>query len=201
MRSPSVVVVVSASVAFLACSSSQQTGSARTSSAQLTAAGSPDLRTVDNAGFVGPAGNTRSVSQGAGPTTVGRGEMVPPPRRENPAGGEAAAEGTPGGPPVTPITTSPSDPAEAIARAARAYCDRETFCEHVGPNRAYGSGDSCVADTRERLQRSAQVRACPDTISGERLGACLTAIRATPCAPRGQAAPPPPECSPSALCA
>lgn len=44
-------------------------------------AGSPDLRTVDNAGYVDPGGRTRQVSAGC-PSTVGREEgNVPPPHQ------------------------------------------------------------------------------------------------------------------------
>ena len=175
------------------CSSSQQTPRARTTSAQITAAGSPDLRTVDNTGFVGPAGQTRSVSAGTGGTQIGRSEGVPPPQRELPGGGETAGAGA--------VTADTSVAAEPVARAARALCDRETFCGRVGEGQAHGSADSCMAATRERVARRGTAGTCGNAIRNDRLATCLAAIRSASCE-RRDAPPmqPPRACTAEALC-
>lgn len=176
-----------------ACSSSQQTPRARATSAQITSAGSPDLRTVDNTGFVGPAGQTRSVSAGTGASQIGRSEGVPPPQREIPGGGETSGSG------AVPGDTSVA--VEPVARAARALCDRETFCGRVGEGQTFGSADSCMAAMRERVARRGTAEACGNAIRSDRLATCLAAIRAAACEPRN--APPmqaPPACTAEALC-
>ncbi|MEI9885753.1 MAG: DUF6184 family natural product biosynthesis lipoprotein [Rhizomicrobium sp.] len=182
-----------------ACSSSQPTPRAQATSAQIAAAGSPDLRTVDNTGFVGPAGQTHSVSEGVGPVEIGRTEAVPPPRRENPAGGEVTAERPQ---PVAPGTlpSVPADMADAMERAARALCDRESFCGGVGPGHKYGSADACLSDKRERIARAAPTRACGNAIPSDRLAACLTAIRQASCDARNAPLQPPRACTSEALC-
>jgi uncharacterized protein DUF6184 len=180
-------------LALSACSSSQQTPRARTTSAQINSAGSPDRRTTDNTGFVGPSGQTGSVSAGTGAAQIGRSEGVPPPQREVPAGGEAAPSGS--------VSGSPAPAGEPVARAVRALCDRESFCGRVGQGKAYGSADSCMADKRERIERLGPAKACGDTIRNDRLATCLAAIRNASCeqgdAPAVQ---PPSACTTEALC-
>jgi hypothetical protein len=87
-----------------------------------------------------------------------------------------------------------------MSRAARALCDRESFCGRVGPGQAYGSADACMSDKRERITRLAPAKACGDTIGGDRVAACLTAIRAASCEPRDAPMQPPPSCTAQALC-
>lgn len=181
---------------FFACSSSR-TSSTRPSSAQIASAGSPSLRTLDNTGYVDPGGRTRQASQGVGPTPVGREDMVAPTQPERPSGppGPAAEGVVPG--PAGPATPAPAETSEFKERAARALCDREVYCGRLGEGKAFPTADACMVEKRERVRRALGEDACRE-IRGDRVSACLAAIRGASCGP-GPVAPPA-ECAIQALC-
>jgi hypothetical protein len=181
-------------VQALACAGTRKASGSPTAGAQLTA-GSPDLRTTDNTGYVDPAGRTRQVSQGTGPAPVGTGSGTPPPNRETPSGGDDEPASTPAGAPMA----GPIDRSELITRASRALCDRESFCERVGPGKAFESADACVSEKRERVSSAAAAASCSE-IPGDHVAACLTAIRKDPCGEPGVRLPPPPACTARGLC-
>lgn len=184
-------------VAMVGCSASGRPSGTQPTSAELTAAGSPELRTVDNAGYVDPGGRTRQVSAGTGPSPVDRGGNGTAPRqRERPSTGESAAPAPrPSGP-----SPAPADASELIERAARALCDRETYCGQIGAGRAFESADACIAEKRDRVHRALDEAACTDEIRGDRVAACLSAIRKAACGPPGVTLQPPAACTAHALC-
>lgn len=195
-RAAIVAGAVSAAIfVALSCSGSRRASTTRPSSAQMSAAGSPSLRTVDNAGYADPAGRTRQVSQGAAPSPVGRGEGVAPLERERPAGDGTLAPG----PSASAPTPASDDPTELVARASRALCDREVVCGRVGPGKAFESADACTAAKRERVRAVIDEASCRE-IRGDRVAACLTAIRGAPCGPASSVLAPPAECTKAALC-
>ena len=177
----------------LACGGSQSKGTTQTTSARSLAAGSPNTRTVDNAGYVDPGGRTRQVSAGAAPAPVGRGAAVAPTRPESPGGvGVAPSESR-------RLTPPPADATEFNERAARALCDRETFCDRIGASKRFESEGACMADKRDRV-RSALGEAACDEIRGDRVASCLTAIRGAACGEPRDRQDPPVECGRTALC-
>ncbi len=185
----------------LACTSCHPatTASTTTTSAQHYAAGSPDARIVDNAGFVDPGGRTRSVTT-HGAVVTSPANAVSPTRREDPIAPTAdASNSAPIGPP-TAAPNSPSDPVELTQRAARALCDREAYCDRVGDDKTYKSSDACFAEKRDRVGRLVSESRCRE-IRGERVAACLTAIRGAECGPTSAPLAPPAECTAHALCA
>lgn len=166
-------------------------------SAQLIASGSPELRTVDNTGYVDPGGRTREVNAG-GTSTVGAGNgMVPPPHRESPSGsGSTESQRQPSTPGVAP---APSDPVELPDRAARALCDRERYCGRIGAGKAFESEDACMAAKRERVHRTIDDASCRE-IRGDRIAQCLTAIRGAACGPTEAPLQAPRACTADVLC-
>lgn len=180
-------------VAALACSGSRRASSTRPSSAQMQAAGSPSLRTVDNAGYVDPGGRTSQVSAGVAPAQVGRGNGVAPTERERPSGGP----GTPPAPPSSAPVPAAADTTDFTERAARALCDRETYCGRIGAGKAFESADACMAEKRRRVHRALDEASCEE-IRGDRVAACLTAIRGAACGPPEVPLQPPAACN--ALC-
>jgi predicted Na+-dependent transporter len=175
------------------------TSSTHTSSAEVTAAGSPQLRTVDNTGFVDPGGRTRQVSQGVGPAPVGHGADVLPPNREQIAGGA-------GGVTLTPRAATPAAPRPApievgdlTQRAARALCDRESACGRIGASGTFESADACMANERRRVRDILGSRSCKEIVGDVAVG-CLEAIRERNCSAATAIVGAPPECSPETLC-
>ena len=45
-------------------------------------------------------------------------------------------------------------------RAARALCDRETYCGRIGAGKAFESADACMASKRERVGRAVSEASC-----------------------------------------
>jgi hypothetical protein len=176
----------------VACSGSRAPR-AQPTSAQIAAAGSPELRTVDNAGYVDPGGRTRQVTAGTGPSVVGRGEGVAPLQPER-----ASGSATPAPPPPVPIP-APADETDFNERAARALCDRELACDRLGAGKAFESADACVAEKRVRVRRARGEASC-DEIRGDRVAACLVAIRALACGAPDARLEPPAECREHAVC-
>jgi hypothetical protein len=177
---------------LLACASHPAT--TQTTSAEQYAAGSTDLRTVDNAGYVDPGGRTTQVSTG-GTTVTGRGVVnTPPARREYPSeSAESTTTAGTGGP------SAPADPIELRDRASRALCDRESYCDRVGPGKPFESPAACISAKRERVRAVMDQAACGE-IRGDRVAQCLTAIRGAACGPSEEAIPPPKECTADVLC-
>ena len=188
------VAAVVIAVAF-ACTGSRRVTTARPSSAQLTAAGSPSLRTVDNAGWVDPGGRTRQMSQGAAPSPVGTGDPVAPTEHERPTGPPVPAPA----PSAAAPTPASDDVTELVARASRALCDREIACGRIGPGKAYESEEACTAAKRERVRSVLDAASCTE-IRGDHVSACLTAIRRAPCGPPSSVLAPPSACTDAALC-
>jgi len=176
------------------------TASSTTTSAQHYAAGSPEARTVDNAGFVDPGGRTRQVTTG-GAVVPSPANAVSPPRREDPiAPVDGDSKSAPVIGPPTAAPSSPSDPIELTQRAARALCDREAYCNRVGDDKTYKSADACLTEKRDRVGRLVTESGCRE-IRGDRVAACLTAIRGSECGPSNAPLAPPAECAAHALCA
>jgi hypothetical protein len=183
------------------------------SSAQLYAAGSPSLRTVDNAGYVGPAGLAQpySVSAGMQPYYYWSGDGVRPPAREySYLGGSMRERASPGETRkerTSETATSPAkarslasvDPSELAARVARALCDRETYCDRIGADRAFESADACIAVQRERVGRFLGAPPCRE-FPGERVSSCLKTIRLGSCAPPQDPAQTESACAAAVLC-
>jgi hypothetical protein len=188
------VALVAITVVIGSCASSGAVSRTQLSSAEIIAAGSPELRTLDNTGFVYPNGATTEVSQGIGPAVVGRGAyLTPPPTgREYPllvplplplvSGGRA-------GPP-----SSGSDGYEAAERVARALCDHQAYCERNSPSGTFESADACSTEERARLGRVVAKTGCETTIRGDLLAECLRAIRAAQCIAGEDARSMPPPC-------
>jgi hypothetical protein len=195
----STTIVLYASLAvcgLVGCASSRQP-----SSAQLTSAGSPELRTVDNAGYVDPGGRTRQVSAGSAPAPVGRGNGIAPTLPESATQSSGATEESSAGLPerASPIA-APADSSELHERASRALCDREVYCERLGAGRPYESQDACMTDKRVRVRRALDRAPCTE-FRGDRVTACLGAIRAAPCGRPDEPIPPPSSCTKDVLCA
>lgn len=182
----------------LPCAGCPSTSSTRTTSAQKLAAGSRDSRTIDNAGYVDPGGRTGEVSTGR-TATVGaaRGDGVPPPRREQPTG-SATPQGDSEAAP-TGLVSASGDPTEFTARAARALCDRETYCGRIGVGKAFESDDACMVGKRERVGRAISDASCRE-LRGEAIAKCLSAIRGAACGAAAAPLQPPPACAAPALC-
>jgi hypothetical protein len=195
------LVVLTALASVAACAGTRGASTpAQTSSAQVTASGSPELRTVDNSGFVDPGGGTRQVNQGGGPAPVGRGAEVPPPNRERISGGPSGSEGARPGPPAPAATRpAPIDATTLAERAAQALCDRETSCDRVGPGKPYESVDACTSSERGRAREILGSRPCRE-IAGDHAARCLSAIRARSCSAATAIVGALPECSPETLC-
>jgi hypothetical protein len=145
-------------------------------SAQLMAAGAPELRTLDNTGFVYPSGATTEVSQGIAPAVVGRGGYMTVPPAGHPVGL----------PPLSrpPPSRSPSvgeDAAESVGRVASALCDHQTVCERIRPGGAFESPDACATEQRARLGEVVAKASCEATVSADLLAECLRVIRAASC--------------------
>jgi hypothetical protein len=162
------------------CASSGTVSHTQLSSAEIIAAGSPELRTLDNTGFVYPGGATTEVSQGLGPAVVGRGEYLAPP----PTGREypllvpvpfPQVSGERAGPPA-----SGSDRYEAVGRVARALCDQQAYCERIGPSGTFESADACSTEERARIVGVIAKTGC-ETARADLLAACLREIRAARC--------------------
>lgn len=221
-RKSACVVLVAALVgtcAFAtACGRGAQGRDVQTS---LTSANAPppastavSSRTIDNAGFVDNGGRTSD--------STGRSEMSG--MRATEAGSDRPT-GTPGSgfPLRIPSRTARTDigegagaatsetgasassaggpPSEAVARLARARCDRETSCSRVGPGRAWATQDSCVAKQREGVGPAVSAMSCPRGIDNVQLGTCLNALRGQACTDRRGDLGVLPDCVTSALCA
>jgi hypothetical protein len=182
----------------LVCTGCQSTSTTRTTSAQTYASGSPDLRTVDNAGYVDPGGRTGQVSAGGASTTGRGGNGVPPPHREYPteSGTAESVESATGGAPTVRAAAS-ADPTEFTERAARALCDRETYCGRIGKGKTFESADACMVGKRERVRGALREASCSQ-LRGEGVAQCLTAIRGASCGL--VETQPPPACAAQALC-
>lgn len=159
----------------------------------MGAAGSPELRTVDNAGYVDPGGRTRQVSQGSAAAPVGRGDGVAPTEHEQASGRPAPL------PAPTVPTPAASATSELTERAARALCDRESYCGRVGAAKPFESADACMAAKRVRVHQALGDASC-DEIRGDRFSACLSALRLTECGPSQKTLQTPAECTARALC-
>jgi hypothetical protein len=120
------------------------------------------------------------------------------------SGAVASGEGAGAASSVRGTSTIPSTGgpvSEAVARLARARCDRETSCNRIGRGRAWASEDACVAHERERLAPAATALGCPRGVDGVQLGICLNTIRGQACDDRRGDLAVLPECAESALCA
>ena len=200
-----------------ACDRGEQ-GRARTA---LTSASTPPpastvatSRTVDNAGFVDNGGRTsdmtgRSEMSGMRATEAGSerptgspgsGQPLPFSRKAARADigeGAGASLSEPG----TSVPSAGAPASEAVARLARARCDRETSCNRVGPGRAWGTQDQCVAHQRERVGVGVSALSCPHGVDNVQLGTCLNALRLQACNDRRGDLEVLPECLANALCA
>ena len=155
------------------CASSPAVGTTRVTAAPM-GAGSPQLRTVDNAGFVYPGGQTAEVGQGVSPAVIGRGGyLTPPPATEVPPAGPAPAMSGRG----MALPTG-ADRHQSIARVASAICDHERTCGRIGSD---DSNDACANEQRARLGDRFASSECGEDVRGDRLAACLRAIRAAGC--------------------
>jgi hypothetical protein len=90
---------------------------------------------------------------------------------------------------------------EALARFARARCDRETACDRVGEGRPFKTQDSCVNVQRDRVRADVEALACPRGLDILQLGTCLNGIRLQACDDRRVDVEALPDCAASALCA
>jgi hypothetical protein len=180
------------------------------------AATTTSSRTIDNTGFVDNGGRTsdmRARSEASGmrateagsdrPTgTPGSGTPIPvgEPRSETNVGeGRGAASSVRGTSGQPHPSGGPS--VEALARFARARCDRETACNRVGEGRPFKSQDSCVAEQRDRVRADVDALGCPRGIDILQLGTCVNAIRLQGCDDRRVDVDALPDCASSALCA
>jgi len=172
-------------------------------------------RTIDNAGFVDNGGRTSDMTSrsemsgmrateagGERPTgTPGSGTPWPfqsnagPPTIGEGAGAASSERGT------NAVPSAGGPLSEAVARLARARCDRETTCSRVGRGRAWATQDSCVAHQRESVGADVSALACPRGVDNVQLGTCLNALRAQACDDRRGDLAVLPECGASALCA
>jgi hypothetical protein len=188
----------------LACSSRRPASATHTPSDQKGGPGSPELRTVDNAGFVDPAGRTHEVGAGTyGGAPSDFREGVPPPQREQPTTTTTTSKGKSDGGSAAPTAITPapapSDPTDFNGRAARALCDRETYCGRIGAGKSFESAEACLADKRERVRAAVRAAPCRE-IRGDRISSCLTAIRAVACGLPTDSVQPPPACTAPVLC-
>jgi hypothetical protein len=160
-----------------ACGAGSQTSSTHTT------AGSPELRTVDNTGFVDSGGRTRQVSQGVGPSTLGHATAVQPPYREPTETSETEN-----------VKPPPVDVATMIDRLGFALCDRASAC-----GKPYESADACMMNERKRVRELVEGRPCGE-IPGERVVKCSAAIREASCSASVAIVGIPPACSAETLC-
>ena len=86
------------------------------------------------------------------------------------------------------------EPSELTGRVARALCDRETYCDRIGADKAFESADACMAAQRESVRNTLSETPCRE-FPGDRVSSCLTRIRQGSCEPRTETA-----CTTSALC-
>jgi hypothetical protein len=183
-------LLLATAVLIGSCASSGAAWTTQLSSAEIIAAGSPELRTLDNTGFVYPGGATTEVSQGLGPAVVGRGAYLTAPPTGNlypllvpvpvpvPLASRRGAERAERAEPPS----SGSDPYEAIERVARALCDHQATCKHIGASGTFESADACSTEERARLGGVVAKTGCETTVRGDLLAECLRAIRAAQCA-------------------
>jgi hypothetical protein len=216
-RTSLAVALIVTGVVATACDRGEQ-GRARTA---LTGASTPPpastgatSRTIDNAGFVDNGGRTSDMttrtemsgmtateSGSERPTgTPGSGFPLPEATGARPTIGEGAgAASSENGTSHVPSTGAPLS--DAIARIARARCDRETTCNRVGPGRASASQDACVAKQRARAMVDVNPLACPRGVDNVQLGMCLNGLRAQACNDNRGDIGVLPDCLANALCA
>lgn len=178
MRARTALLLISTTLVTLAvssCSGASVVSSTQLSRAQMAGAGSPELRTLYNTGYVYPGGQTAEVSQGVSPFVVGRGGyMMRPPARIVPLALPSVS---------TPSAALPSgaDRFESVARVAQALCDHETTCERIGPDAVFESADACSTEHRARLDDLVGEPGCQGAVRGDLVAACLREIRAAQC--------------------
>jgi hypothetical protein len=175
------VALVAITVVMDSCVTSGAVSSAQLSSAEIIAAGSPELRTLDNTGFVYPNGATTEVSQGIGPAVVGRGAYLtaPPSGHSYPLLVPLSPSPASGGRARPP--SSGSEPYEAVRRVARARCDHDAYCEQIGPRGRFESADACSTEESARIGGAVAKTGCVTTVRADLLAECLRALRAAPC--------------------
>jgi hypothetical protein len=69
----------------------------------------------------------------------------------------------------------------ALSALTNARCDRETRCNNVGVNRTYENRAQCVASFDKDGYTDLDEDHCPLGIDQDRLGGCLSVIRAEAC--------------------
>jgi hypothetical protein len=189
------VSLVAITVVIGSCASSGAVSYTQLSRADIIAAGSPSLRTLDDTGFVYPNGATTAVSQGIGPAVVGRGAYLaaPPTGREYPVLVPLIL------PSVSSERAGPlsygSDAYEAVGRVARALCDHAAYCERIGPSGTFESAEACSSEERARLGGVVTKTGCETTVRADLLSDCLRAIRAAECIVDEDAYAMPPPCT------
>lgn len=215
------VFLAAALIAVGAVATGCDRGEGRDVRTALTSASTPPpastvatSRTIDNAGFVDNGGRTsdmtgRSEMSGMTATETGSerptgtpGSGLPLPFTSRPARndiGEGA--GASSSEPGTPVPSAGAPASEAVARLARARCDRETSCNRVGPGRASKSQDQCVARQRELVGVAVNALPCPRGVDNVQLAMCLNALRGQTCNDRRGDIEVLPECLANALCA
>jgi hypothetical protein len=152
------------------------------------------FRTTDSTGFVDNAGRpseqrARTETSGMRATETGSehptgtpgsgwplpGRLDSPSARGEGAGAAQTARGNTGPRPA-------GGPEHlAISRLARALCDHEQVCGHIGPGRAHASDDACMMHERDLARAHVLRAACPDGVDLLQIGICLVGVRNAPC--------------------
>ena len=99
------------------------------------------------------------------------------------------------------ITATGGLNADDIVRIAEARCDRDQQCGAIGgKNARFADRDACLTDRREKTNKDLAAQTCPQGVEEEHLGACLDAVRATPCSTSLEVLQTIGACKPSVVC-
>jgi hypothetical protein len=179
---------------------SDETIRAQTSGMRATEVGSERITGTPGSGqpipFIEPNPPRRGAQRERAPDATDMGQTVAPTTAIGPRPDPTSAP-----PAATTIGPGPS-PAQldATERIARARCDRQTACDRIGPGRAWGSPEACMAQQRPRTSEEVASLACRAGLDGMQLGACLDAIRGLGCSESAASLDSVGECQPTSVC-
>ncbi len=83
---------------------------------------------------------------------------------------------------------SPVDDTSVVGRLTRARCERETFCQNIGPGKKYFSAEVCLDVFRSRIGDALSSEECPGGLDETAVSQCLSAIASEQCSSRPEEA-------------
>lgn len=86
-------------------------------------------------------------------------------------------------------------------RVTTTRCDREEACSNVGTGKEFGDRDACVNEIGHDNVSTFSSEECPSGVDADRLDACISELKASPCVTGGKADErAPASCSREQLC-